>query len=288
MNEVLKQRLAGALVLIGAAFLISLILPAPGSLPGAGDDPHVVIDLAATPADPLPAAPPTPVPPVIAAPEKPSVPVEPAPDVEEAAPRVDEPSAAADEPAAAVPNRATASVVPRAEKAIAAPEVAAAKPLTTPKPAAPTTSSKATVAAAPAVAATTAEAAKPAAAAPSVHAPALKLEPSLQHAPVVPRNAAPATSKPLPTPGPVGKSAPAESGKPWFVQAGAFTDVGNAHQVIGKLNAGGLRGIISPADTATGTRYRVRVGPYATRDLAKAAQQRMSQIGLGSGTLTQD
>jgi len=45
--------------------------------------------------------------------------------------------------------------------------------------------------------------------------------------------------------------------------------------------------VISPVGTPAGTRYRVRIGPFAAREQAKAMQDRMKQYGF-NGALAQD
>lgn len=65
----------------------------------------------------------------------------------------------------------------------------------------------------------------------------------------------------------------------WYVQLGAFSDVANARQLLQQYKAQKFPGILSPADTPKGTRYRVRIGPYAKREQAVEAQKRMVKAG---------
>ena len=291
MNDVLKQRLAGALVLIAAAFILSLLLPAPGQIQGGGDERRVTIDLSAVPEAPQATtpAPVTPVPPVIAAPEKTVHASETIADIGEAAPKIEAPPASADSLAMAERNEQPAAVPIKPDRAALAATGLAKPALKSEAPA------KAAVPLKPAqkikpesVVAAAAE--KPEAPVPPIPAPALKLESSLQHAPVAsPKPPSLPDAKAVVTqPAPGAKPAQPEAVRQWYVQAGAFTDVANARQALTRLGAGGFKGIISPADTSSGTRYRVRIGPYATRDQARTAQQRMAPLGFSGGALAED
>jgi cell division septation protein DedD len=62
--------------------------------------------------------------------------------------------------------------------------------------------------------------------------------------------------------------------KSWYVQAGAFSQEGNAQNVRLRIEAAGLETSTAPHDTQAGRLIRVRVGPYATKaDAEKAALQ---------------
>lgn len=77
-----------------------------------------------------------------------------------------------------------------------------------------------------------------------------------------PSSAPPAVSKP-----PVAASASGSVA----VQAGAYSHLDKAESVRGKAAAAGVNCVISPAETAKGTLYRLRCGPYADRAKADAA-----------------
>jgi DedD protein len=272
MDEVLKRRLAGALVLIVAAFVLSLLLPRPGEIHTDADSKRVTLDL--TGSDTLPqAAPatPTPVPPVIASAAVQSDHV--SSDTasiaanEADAPQIEEPPAEAPKPAAVPALRAVAPKAGSALPAASNTEIAKAE-----------------------------------------HKPALKLDDALTQEPAaqvaikpdanhLPKAAAVAVPAAPHQDPPRNSSAPAVVAKSvatppaktrWYVQAGAFTDIGNAHQVMDKLNANGLKGIISPLDSDKGTRYRVRIGPFSARDQAKMAQERAAKLGYANGSLVED
>lgn len=74
----------------------------------------------------------------------------------------------------------------------------------------------------------------------------------------------------------------------WYVQLGAFSDVTNARQLLQRYKAQKFPGILSPADTPKGARYRVRIGPYAKRETAMEAQNRMVKAGATGTTLVEE
>jgi DedD protein len=65
------------------------------------------------------------------------------------------------------------------------------------------------------------------------------------------------------------------------VQVGGFAEIANAHQAQDRLKAAGQASIIAPAETARGTLYRVRAGPYASREAAAAARVALVAAGFG-------
>jgi len=266
MDEALKRRLIGALILIIAVFIISLLLPRPGVVHTDENNQRVTLDLTGNTPEPVAAAP-TPVPPVIAATP---TPVDSGAgnnaDNANTAPEIEEPPLPAPTP--------TAPVVTQS-----APVVEPAKPVVAVKPAPAPTPEKTEVAV--------------------VESPReLKLEESLKTKPtpekpkakpvekappkVVAKPAEPVTPKVVPKPAPtvVAKPATATPAKSrWYVQLGAFNDIDKAHQLLDKLKAKGLKGIISPLDSAKGTLYRARLGAYPTQDQAKQAQASAAKLG---------
>lgn len=214
MNEPLKRRMIGLLLIILLLLILSLILPQPGELPPADQSvQRVTLDLQASTVQ-LDAALPitTPVPPVIQAAPPMAAVVQPAADAE---PDIEVP-----------PLSEVAS--PVAAKVIAPPVVT------------------------------------------------LKTE---QQSPPKSLVAVPIKSAPVLRPG--------ASALKWYVQLGAFSDVDNARQLLQKFKVQKYSGILSPADTAKGTRYRVRIGPYATREQAADAQKRMIKTGVTGTTLVE-
>ena len=62
MDEALKRRLIGALILIVAVFIISLLLPRPGVIHTDENNQRVTLDLTGNTPEPVAAAPPPPKP----------------------------------------------------------------------------------------------------------------------------------------------------------------------------------------------------------------------------------
>jgi DedD protein len=114
--------------------------------------------------------------------------------------------------------------------------------------------------------------------------------------------AAPAASRPTPSAeaarakallegGPTAAAAPtpkaADEAKGRFVvQVGAFADAGAARETRGKLERLGLRTYTQVVDTDAGKRIRVRVGPFASRDDAAKAADRIKSAGLPTAVLS--
>lgn len=65
-----------------------------------------------------------------------------------------------------------------------------------------------------------------------------------------------------------------------LIQAGAYSHLDKAEQVRAKAGAQGQRCTISPAETAKGTLYRVRCGPYADRAQAQVAIKTLGAAGI--------
>ena len=278
MDEALKRRLIGALILIVVVFVVSLLLPRPGIVSTDANNQRVTLDLTGNSPEPAPIpATPTPVPPVIAA-----APAQTDSSTESAVGNDNTPPPQIEEPPMPAP-----TVVP--------PTAPVAEP---PKP-----TITAETQPAPATPPSQAEVTKP------ESKPALKLEDTLGQKPTIaaakpvektppkvvakaPTPAAPkVTPKATPVPELVAKpatAAPASGSSRWFVQLGAFNDISKAHQVLDKLSPKGLKGIISPLDSAKGTLYRTRLGPFASRDKAKEAQERAAQLGYAGGSVIQD
>jgi rare lipoprotein A len=74
-------------------------------------------------------------------------------------------------------------------------------------------------------------------------------------------------------------SAPVLNG--YFVQVGAFSDLSNAHRVRDTVGAAGPV-VVDVRQSASGAElFRVRVGPYASREEADAARRTLSSMGYG-------
>jgi len=86
-----------------------------------------------------------------------------------------------------------------------------------------------------------------------------------------------------PKPAPVKPTPPApapSNGETWYVQAGSFSAVDNAHDVEGQLARIGIKAIISPIEINGRVLYRVRGGPYSSRSAADSAAQKIKAQGL--------
>ncbi|MES2489256.1 MAG: SPOR domain-containing protein [Pseudomonadota bacterium] len=275
MDEALKRRLIGALILILAVFIISLLLPRPGVVHTDENNQRVTLDLTGNTPEPVVAAP-TPVPPVIAATPTPvENGADNTTDNANTAPEIEEPPLPAATPAAPVVTQSAPTVEPA--------KPAAVKPVPAPAP------EKTEV--------VTSESPRD-----------LKLEESLKQKPIpapekpktkpvektppkaVAKVPAPVTPKVEPKPATTVAAKPATATPAksrWYVQLGAFNDIDKAHQLLDKLKAKGLKGIISPLDSEKGTLYRARLGAYPTQDQAKQAQASAAKLGY-TGTVIGD
>lgn len=104
--------------------------------------------------------------------------------------------------------------------------------------------------------------------------------------PVAPKPAAPKPVAPKPAaPKTVvdpaaGAAGAAGAGGSWLVQAGAFSLIGGAQNVVANATLLGLDCVVSPGETPRGTLYRVRCGPYPTRAQADNAVARLNGASL--------
>ena len=74
-------------------------------------------------------------------------------------------------------------------------------------------------------------------------------------------------------------SAPVAGG--YFVQVGAFSDLSNAHRVRDTVGTAGPV-VVDVRQAASGAElFRVRVGPYVSREEADAARRTLSSMGYG-------
>jgi DedD protein len=72
----------------------------------------------------------------------------------------------------------------------------------------------------------------------------------------------------------------------YIVQFGAFTDAEKAREVRQKVEKAGLKTYSQIAKTADGERIRVRVGPFATKDEADKAAEKIKALSLPASVLT--
>lgn len=73
--------------------------------------------------------------------------------------------------------------------------------------------------------------------------------------------------------------APARSGE-FLILIGAFSNEGNVKTLKGKLGELGIKVYTEPLDTPQGKKTRVRAGPFASREAADKALQKMQHIGV--------
>ncbi|WP_374369097.1 SPOR domain-containing protein [Piscinibacter sp.] len=92
--------------------------------------------------------------------------------------------------------------------------------------------------------------------------------------------------KPAAKPASEPKPEPAREGGRFVVQAGAFADENAAREMRAKLERLGLKSYTQVVETSTGSRTRVRAGPYATRDEAERALAKVKAAGVGGVVLT--
>ena len=82
---------------------------------------------------------------------------------------------------------------------------------------------------------------------------------------------------------PAAKAEPAKSAPPakdaHVVQLGAFTDDKGANALAGRLTRAGYPAYVEPLETSRGTIWRVRVGPYPSREAATQARDKLKLDG---------
>lgn len=114
--------------------------------------------------------------------------------------------------------------------------------------------------------------------------PASLLPPHAQAASMTPATPAPVSVQSVgyqpPAPTPVASASGA-----YFVQVGAFSDVENAHRAQAAVSRAG-QASVDVRRTSTGTElFRVRVGPFASRELADAARRDVVALGYAESVV---
>jgi DedD protein len=79
--------------------------------------------------------------------------------------------------------------------------------------------------------------------------------------------------------------APVKGGK-FAVQAAATSTEAAARELSERLKKAGLAPYTERVDTAEGARYRVRVGPYASRDDAERVRARLKSLGINANIVS--
>lgn len=77
----------------------------------------------------------------------------------------------------------------------------------------------------------------------------------------------------------------AKGGPSWWVQIGSYSDIDNARQVEVRLRELQQPAVVAPIDTAKGTLYRVRGGPYASEAQAKSAHEAIMRSGYADARM---
>lgn len=72
----------------------------------------------------------------------------------------------------------------------------------------------------------------------------------------------------------------------FVLQAAAPASETAAKDLAEKINAAGFKSYVSKVDAKDGARYRVRVGPYASRDEAEKARARLRAAGISANLVT--
>ena len=109
-------------------------------------------------------------------------------------------------------------------------------------------------------------------------APARAVETPASNAPGKPGEAASGAEKTTKPPAGDAKVPSAAKGS-YSVQLAAFSDDKGANALAGRLKKAGHPAYTEPYNTSRGTLYRVRVGPYPTRDAAEAARAKLKADG---------
>jgi len=262
MNDTLKRRLVGLLVLLVLVFVLSWLLPDNWPESGEKGVPSTTLPLTANGLDG-------------AAPTSSAEATAPA-DATAMTPTATSPTVASAAPAhaAALPesvDAVDASAPPLSATASAPPAPAAPKA----KPPAPNPAAAAKPAPKPPEQ-KLAQIAPPAAK-PPVVPPVLPPAPPKPVPPPVP--AAPKLAAVVPPPPPIVSSAPAQA-RLWFVQIGSFADQGNAQTTLNLLQNIGYRGEAKGITSASGSAlYRVRLGPFPSEAVAQQAFDKVSHQG---------
>jgi DedD protein len=74
----------------------------------------------------------------------------------------------------------------------------------------------------------------------------------------------------------------------WIVQAAALSSQGAAHQLSERLSKAGLAPFVERTETSEGALYRVRVGPYPSKESAAKARKHLHGLGVDSTVVRVD
>ncbi len=79
-------------------------------------------------------------------------------------------------------------------------------------------------------------------------------------------------------------AAPGDAGA-WFVQAAALSSENAARQLSERLNKAGMAPFIERTESAGSTLYRVRLGPFPSREAAVKVRRHLHAMGVGSNVV---
>lgn len=116
--------------------------------------------------------------------------------------------------------------------------------------------------------------------------PAAPVSPPAAAAPDAARAKALLEGKEAAKPAAAAKPEPARDGGRFVVQVGAFADAAAAREMRGRVEKLGLKSYMQVVETSTGSRTRVRAGPYESRDEAEKALAKAKAAGLNAVVLT--
>jgi DedD protein len=85
--------------------------------------------------------------------------------------------------------------------------------------------------------------------------------------------------KPAAAPTDAAKSADKDKGR-YIVQVAAVSNKAKVDELLQKLKRGGIEGYWQKITTKEGDRFRVRVGPFSSRDEAEKMSKRIDKLGL--------
>ena len=80
--------------------------------------------------------------------------------------------------------------------------------------------------------------------------------------------------------GQAAETKPAAKGGEYLVLIGAFSNEANVKSLKAKLSEEGIKTFSEPLDTPQGKKTRVRAGPFASREAADKALEKMKRIGV--------
>jgi DedD protein len=110
---------------------------------------------------------------------------------------------------------------------------------------------------------------------PQAHPPA----PTASKAPATPEKAPASDKAAAPADKASSTNGAAKAEGAFAVQLAAFSDDKGANALAGKLKRAGYTAYTEPLKTSKGTLWRVRVGPYPSREAANAARDKLKSEG---------